>query len=181
MDEQKTLGLYHNIFNIREGVIVRAYNWGPRYKANRFKPPITPLPALRNWADVIYLDWMHTASSLKPPATGKKLQLVIAHAVASDKTIALIDRALREVGRDPKDTMLADKECPQYRWKNRVSFPLGEGQPGNPLLASPNGLGQSLLLIRNKGTFGAKTGIDRITSWCKGSEFNLLFHVNQSG
>ncbi|KAF2751476.1 hypothetical protein M011DRAFT_483385 [Sporormia fimetaria CBS 119925] len=124
-----THGHFRNFLNVEDGVIIRWSNYGPRYAAEMRVPPVTVLPKLRNWNDVIYLGWKQQADELKKD--GGKLRLVIAAHVLNRETLGIIDRALKAAGHAPPagEDFDPDGHCEHYTWKEgRHQYYYGRGK-----------------------------------------------------
>jgi hypothetical protein len=98
--------------------------------------------------------------------------------VANSQSNAVLGRALGH-GKDFDD----DEHCSGIEgWEKKKEWGMNTNE-GKVLLASPNGRGAALTLIKHKGTFGVGTRIDRVAVWCSKKnvlELNWVFFVNHN-
>jgi len=123
-------------------VLLAYENYGPRYMRHFFfgHDRYSPLPKLQHWSDIAYLQWCEAAQRCsEPPA----LQFVIRYSVRNETTNLIVNRALRDVGRQGEP------------WPG-VVFTMDTDQ-GRAILGSPNGSGVARLLSQHKVQFFQKT------------------------
>ncbi|KAF2870390.1 hypothetical protein BDV95DRAFT_80334 [Massariosphaeria phaeospora] len=169
-----TQAVFSQVINVEHGLLVGWQKFGPKYMGARQQPPVTgnALPELRAWADIIFLEWLNRAQTRNADAS--KLKYIVSGQIQNLETERILQRIL-----DVDDVRA---RCRRFKWDNRKEYGV-ETDEAKALLASQNGRGAALLLIRHKGTFGSRTAIEKVTFWCGGEsnerDIHLLFTVKK--
>ncbi|KAH7117562.1 hypothetical protein B0J11DRAFT_591861 [Dendryphion nanum] len=170
LQQDKTRAYYSTIYNVDDGLLVGWKKYGPDYMGQKQDPPVTILPKLKRWSDVVFADWMRLAKvRSKDPAN---LKYIMSAGIVNGETIAMLQRIY--------NVHDFDKRCQDFQH----SRPMAMGMPeAKALLSSPNGRGAALLLIQHKAVFGDYTGIKTVWFWCSGYpgywDLNLMFEVDK--
>jgi hypothetical protein len=178
---------FANVVNNKAGMLIAFNNFGPGYMAARKIADMgldparaPPLPKLKNWSDVAFLQWMSCAAS------DSDLRFVLRANIHNDDTLAIMSHL---IGEDSGTKLLIGSplsdESRQARphWPGMV-FDM-ESEAAQALLGTPNGSGVGWLLAQRKRELGHKV-VGKVTLFF--SEFdhedgdvedqpNLLFHI----
>jgi hypothetical protein len=156
---------FENIYNPNAGYIIAIANYGPEYMislpGNRGRN--LPLPAVRRWSDVIFVEWQHETRR-RPLGVGE-LKWIFRYNIANPTSRAVTVEALRRDGG-------------RRGWPG-VSFHACS-ENGEAIIGTPNGRGIVWLLATYKRQFGAKT-IESVRVWLTGHRdnptVNFLFTI----
>lgn len=132
---------FENWCSPSDGVIVAHSNYGPAYQCSERLCSPTPLPHLRHWSDIVFLQYVEIAT-LSNTTIGN-LSHVFRRLIRNPDTRSIIDRILKDESKQPE------------MWPG-VTFKL-DTQPGKAILGTPNGSGVAILLYEHKRQLGHKT------------------------
>jgi hypothetical protein len=133
------------------------------------KPPVTTVPALKQWSDIIYLPWME----LHTPTSGTKvsdLKYIMRTPCVNPTTQLVVTEVLKRTGKQlgpwPGATFSADTK------------------EGNALMGTPNGHGVGFMLVQHKKQLGNKV-VEKITVFQDAGKKqprppSLLFHIKDT-
>ncbi|KAF2109955.1 hypothetical protein BDV96DRAFT_669005 [Lophiotrema nucula] len=161
-----TNGHYITMFSPKDGVIIAASKYSPGYEGAKKNPPVTVLPKLKLWSDVIYVQWarIHAADPASPGI--HNLRYVFSSPVENAASNQLIEEAtgkkVTELGKWPGETFSTDVD------------------EGKALLGAPNGVGIGWLLAQHKRQLGNKIveKVQVFMSVAAAGKFpTLLYHV----
>ncbi|KAF2121147.1 hypothetical protein BDV96DRAFT_594378 [Lophiotrema nucula] len=172
---------FWEMINVDDGIIIAWVKYGPKWAGREMvHPPVEngPYPKLKQWADIVFLDWQRTARARQKDISN--LKYFISSGVLNDETKAIVRRALK-----------SDDICEgNYGWDNHKEIKM-DTEEGKAVLSSPNGRGMALFLIRHKQALGKRSIIDKVSIWCYRYEdedpdpddppwaLHLLFHVKK--
>jgi hypothetical protein len=132
---------FSSTINIRAGLLPAEYNLDPAYEASRREwDTDVPLPELRHWSDVAYLQW----SSLQRDAPDE-LKYVLRSRISERDTLAVIDELI---------ATLPDKD--RYLPWPGISFAMKQSDGAKALLGTPNGRGVAWLPAQHRSQLGCK-------------------------
>jgi len=135
---------FGSVMNIRAGMIVAANNHVPRVVSGTENPP--PLPVLRHWSDVAFLQWcMLPSLGLTVPP----LKYVLRACIDNDDTIAVISNIL---GYSAEGLWMGDGPLSRMGWPG-ITIPM-DNLDAVALLGTPNGSGVAWLLAQHKPELG---------------------------
>lgn len=129
--------------NVPGGAIIADDNISPTAKQKDDKSIIT-LPDLRNWSDVVFLQWQHFATMAD--VSVKSLRFICRSNVQNLETKQAAVTIFNELGLP---------YIPEFA--NRLTWDMNEGGPGQAILGTPNGAGGAYLLAQHKTQLGVKT------------------------
>jgi hypothetical protein len=157
-----TTAYFTTVFNPEEGVIVAWGSYGAKYMGSKQTPPITLLPKIQNWSDIVWLQWAHMAGE-----AAENIRYIFRSPVANTDAQWLISRALQQ----------SKKEL--SAWPG-VEYSMETGE-GKAILSSPNGAGVAYLLFTHKRKLGRKT-ISKVTVFADDGKMqsrppSLIYHV----
>src|ERR1700761_7427769 len=145
---QPTEAQFYNTYNVHDGLLCAWSNYGPAYQTRKQSNPV--LPNLKQWSDVVFLEWQNQAGGTGGTIPAPKNVLRIS--ILNTDTLNLIDQVMRN---------LPDTERPPGQASWGVRLPPWPGKTfsinsdaGKVLLASPNGRGTAWFLIQHKEKFG---------------------------
>ena len=147
---------FMQVINSENGTIVAYDNLSPIGADREAGRNGGPLPDLKFWSDVAYLQWKSRAS---PTAN---LKYVLRFHVLNDATYLAVE-AINEVNCTKK-----------MSWPG-ITYSAASDE-GRTLLGTPNGSSVAYLLIQHKAALGHKT-VDKITVFREGRDLMLLFHI----
>lgn len=167
---QATNAVFSSLINVDDGVLVGWQKFGPAYMARMYQIPT--VPRLKNWGEVVFLDWMEVARRRQKDISN--IKYIVSADIANAETGQILQRILGV--NDVK------ANCRRfYRWNRRREFNM-DTEEGRALLSSPNGRGAAIFLIMHKNTFGEKTTISKVTVWCgyvSSYEVHMMFTVQK--
>lgn len=169
MESKPTTAVFSSIINVDQGVLIGWHKFSPGFYGGLLNPPVTVLPKLRSWGEVVFLDWAQIAARRNKPVSN--IKYIISADIVNSDTGAILQRILGV--NDVK------ANCGRYEWDHRVDISMAT-EAGQALLSSPNGRGAALFLIQHKNYLGHRTTIDKVTMWCgylDDWEVHLLFSV----
>ncbi|KAF2798547.1 hypothetical protein K505DRAFT_357393 [Melanomma pulvis-pyrius CBS 109.77] len=141
-----TEAAFENWCSPSDGVIIAHSNYGPAYQCSERLCRPTPLPHLKHWSDIVFLQYVETATLSN--TTIRNLSHVFRRLIRNPETRSVIDRILRDESKEPE------------MWPG---FTLNiDTQPGKAILGTPNGSGVAFLLFEHKRQLGHKY-VDRVT------------------
>ncbi|KAH3960575.1 hypothetical protein HBH70_159730 [Parastagonospora nodorum] len=135
---------FGSVMNIRAGMIVATNNHAPRVLPGTENPP--PLPILRHWSDVAFLQWCLLPSfglSIPP------LNYVLRAGIENQDTIAVISSVL---GYSAAVYSIDDGPQVRMAWPGRT-IPM-DNLDAVALIGTPNGSGVAWLLAQHKAELG---------------------------
>lgn len=86
-----TQARYNNWYNINDGVIIAKDNYSPDWFAKRKGIPSTSVPPLKQWSDLVYLDW---ASMTTAGPQRQKINHVFRYNIANANTHKMLKLAM---------------------------------------------------------------------------------------
>ena len=113
-----------------------------------FDKPYPPLVTLRQWSDVVFLQWQALFQGSSKQGNINGLHYVSRVQISNSQTTALVDKALKDDGQSVGS------------WPGHSFLPNSDGFQA--LLGSPNGGGVAWLLIYHKHQLGLKS-VSKIT------------------
>lgn len=153
-----TGAMFDNVVNDKAGIIIAVNNFTPAHKAEKkyahlstFSSQRPPLPKLKNWLDVAYLQWQ--SCTLK-----NDLCYVLRANIHNAETLAMMGHLLGENANNA--IIYSPSQSPRGmqrmrpRWPG-VVFDMAEEEAA-ALLGTPNGNGVGWLLIQRKQELGHK-------------------------
>lgn len=156
-----TFAQYDNLFNPAGGLIVALINYGPAFRVSQSKDPDTTqdpiaippgsLPPLKQWSDVVFLEWQATTT----PQQRQNLRWVFRSGIKNLDTKRIILKAFSSIRQVPSDWPGNDFEM--------------DTSIGKALLGTPNGNGMGWLLIQHKGQMGHKV-IEKVRVYEHGAD-----------
>ncbi|KAF2659417.1 hypothetical protein K491DRAFT_775600 [Lophiostoma macrostomum CBS 122681] len=172
---------FYTVMQLNKGVLIGWQKFGPAHSAFHKEPPHEgPLPKLKNWHDIAYLQYAEQAAKENIPT--RSIRYIVSTAIINNESQYIAGRALKIPNHD-KDKrpdsewqIMRGAECGSYPWANRVEFEITSDE-GKALMASPNGRGAALMLITHKEAFGEKRVLEKVTVWCENGQINFMFTV----
>ncbi|GFF94221.1 hypothetical protein IFM53868_07470 [Aspergillus udagawae] len=133
-------GNYANVYYPSSGLLVADENYSPEKTKPEYKKQGTPYVKLKQWSDVVFLNWQQECSAAGTSVSG--LKAVIRFSIANTDAGNIIAQVTggQTIG----------------GYKNPMVFKPGESNY-NALLGTPNGSGVAWLLINHKAQMGVKT------------------------
>ncbi|KAF2013589.1 hypothetical protein BU24DRAFT_464355 [Aaosphaeria arxii CBS 175.79] len=158
-----TGGRFDMILNPMDGVIVAWGSFSPAHRGAKQNPPVTILPALKLWSDIVFLEWQN----FKKP---RNLRYVFRYSIKNKNACSIISRALESANQVLQ------------KWPG-VTFDMSTRE-GRAILGSPNGAGVAFLLSQHKEQLGNKT-ITKVVVFqdegdAKSRPPSLLFYVDDT-
>ncbi|KAJ5714584.1 uncharacterized protein N7483_011765 [Penicillium malachiteum] len=133
-------GMYSNVFYVEQGLIVADENFSPQSRAPEFVAKGYPYVKLKQWSDVVFLDWQNQCSTNDGDITN--LNYFIRFSIANLDAGSVIGEVTggATIG----------------GYKTPMKFNAGSDE-FNALLGTPNGSGVAWFLINHKAQLGTKT------------------------
>jgi hypothetical protein len=175
----QTGAYFASILNIKAGMLTAANNFTPEAKrAIRYcstlseKQALPPLPTLRHWSDIAFLQWSLLPSMNLPVPP---LNYVFRQGIVNQDTLAIISAV---VGYDCGYQGCHGDMIERPRWPG-VDFPIDTWE-GLALLGTPNGSGVGWLLAQHKRELGHRV-VEKVSVLFSDDGHdevvNLLFYV----
>jgi hypothetical protein len=177
-----TDGLFSSVMNGKAGLFIAVNNTSPATKAKRKEesstanPTSVPLPPLRHWSDIAYLQWCQLPSMGVSPSP---LRYILRAGVQNQDSIAIMSRVLGFTAaplaydaRNPKRPRWPGKSYKTSTWDAQA------------LLGTPNGAGVGYLVAQHKDEL--KIGsVEKVTIYFTNNDdwerVNMLFWLGDGG
>jgi hypothetical protein len=156
--------------NVKAGIIVALSNYSPTHEAKMLRwPAATPLPSLKHWSDVAFLQWTHSQHTHEDV---RNLNFILRASIKNDNTVAIAESICNALPRQSErftyPGLYLDINCDE----------------AVALLGTPHGVGVAWLLAQHRHQLGHKViaGI-RMFYGHERAEFptytdlNLLFYL----
>ena len=163
---------FESIIERHNGLLIATGNYTPAYmNANaKWGYPDRPVPGLRHWSDIAYLQWMAPSLQDRP----SDLKAIVRLGIENEDTMSVIDRVTAASGGEIQTNGLT------WVMNNDVA---------KAMLGTPNGVGVAWLLAQHQKELGHKVVESVTLFWEKkysGTEElkfcpSLVFHLKDAG
>ncbi|KAJ5638650.1 hypothetical protein N7528_001040 [Penicillium herquei] len=143
--------MYSNVFYVDQGhgLIVADENFSPKSRAPEFEGKDIPYVKLRQWSDVVFLDWQNQCSKTQEDKSVGHGDITNSNYFIRFKFSIVNGDAEEVIGYVTKGQTIGG-------YNNPMVFNAGEDN-FNALLGTPNGGGVAWFLINHKAQLGIKT------------------------
>lgn len=180
---QAALGIFAQVCNPVDGVLVAYNNYSTPYSGLLQEPPVLTVPPLRHWSDIAYLQWLGASSNpevtqsshpgakstLSPPSVSDlvpaldirpaPIKYIFRLTIQNTATCSILNK------------IMTKHNYPTYNlWPGKTFSVTSE--EGKAIVGTPNGAGVAWLLAQHKKELGERR-IEKVTVFYAENENDL--------